>query len=150
MYDEFVNYIPAISIMDNNSPNAITLEEAGKTDIIVLDKTGTITKGEPNVCDVIPFDITDDLDIDKICHKRLKGTFKFKYDNGKRIKQWRKILGDSTPTHNYQPEEMKIILAKIQYKDIELNRIIHAGERVEMREARARRIVELGYGEIIE
>lgn len=98
---------------------------------------------------IVPFDITDDLDIDKICHKRLKGTFKFKYDNDKRIKQWRKILGDSTPTHSYQPEETMTVLAKIQYKDIELDRIVHAGERVEMREARAKRIVELGYGEIV-
>lgn len=32
-----------------------SLEEAGRTQIVVLDKTGTITKGEPVVTDVIPF-----------------------------------------------------------------------------------------------
>lgn len=32
---------------------ATALEEAGKTDVVVLDKTGTITKGEPIVTDVL-------------------------------------------------------------------------------------------------
>lgn len=31
-----------------------SLEQAGKTDIVVLDKTGTITKGEPQVTDFLP------------------------------------------------------------------------------------------------
>lgn len=38
---------------------AASLEEAGKTQIAVLDKTGTITKGEPKVTDMIPFEITE-------------------------------------------------------------------------------------------
>ena len=33
---------------------AVSLEEAGKMDIIALDKTGTITNGEPRVTDIIP------------------------------------------------------------------------------------------------
>ncbi|MCC8169854.1 MAG: heavy metal translocating P-type ATPase, partial [Oscillospiraceae bacterium] len=33
---------------------AVSLEEAGKTQIVVLDKTGTITAGEPRVTDMIP------------------------------------------------------------------------------------------------
>ncbi len=33
---------------------ATALEETGKADIVVLDKTGTITKGEPCVTDIIP------------------------------------------------------------------------------------------------
>ncbi len=33
---------------------AVSLEEAGKTEIVVLDKTGTITSGEPRVTDIIP------------------------------------------------------------------------------------------------
>ena len=33
---------------------AQSLEMAGKTDVVVLDKTGTITKGEPEVTDIIP------------------------------------------------------------------------------------------------
>ncbi len=33
---------------------AVSLEEAGKGEIVVLDKTGTITKGEPKVTDICP------------------------------------------------------------------------------------------------
>ena len=33
---------------------AVSLEETGKTEIVVLDKTGTITSGEPRVTDLLP------------------------------------------------------------------------------------------------
>ena len=33
---------------------AVSLEETGKMDIVALDKTGTITSGEPHVTDIIP------------------------------------------------------------------------------------------------
>lgn len=35
---------------------AVSLEETGKINVIALDKTGTITKGEPKVTDIIPFE----------------------------------------------------------------------------------------------
>ncbi len=35
---------------------AVSLEETGKTEIVALDKTGTITTGEPRVTDVLPAD----------------------------------------------------------------------------------------------
>ncbi|MBR3742844.1 MAG: heavy metal translocating P-type ATPase [Clostridia bacterium] len=35
---------------------AVSLEEAGKAQIVALDKTGTITRGEPQVTDVLPGD----------------------------------------------------------------------------------------------
>ena len=34
--------------------NAVSLEETGKVDIVALDKTGTITTGEPKVTDIVP------------------------------------------------------------------------------------------------
>ncbi len=38
---------------------AVSLEEAGKTQIVVLDKTGTITEGKPKVTDIIPVGISE-------------------------------------------------------------------------------------------
>lgn len=38
--------------------NATALENAGKTQIVALDKTGTITNGTPKVTDIIPFGVT--------------------------------------------------------------------------------------------
>ena len=35
---------------------AVSLEETGKTEIVALDKTGTITSGEPKVTDLLPAD----------------------------------------------------------------------------------------------
>ena len=35
---------------------AVSLEETGKVDIVALDKTGTITTGEPKVTDIVPAD----------------------------------------------------------------------------------------------
>ena len=36
--------------------NAVSLENAGRTRIVALDKTGTITRGEPSVTDIFPAD----------------------------------------------------------------------------------------------
>lgn len=36
--------------------HAVCLEQTGKTEIVVLDKTGTITKGEPVVVEILPAD----------------------------------------------------------------------------------------------
>lgn len=36
--------------------SAVSLEMAGKTDVVVLDKTGTVTEGKPVVTDVLPVD----------------------------------------------------------------------------------------------
>ena len=38
---------------------ATSLENTGKIDIVVLDKTGTITKGEPMVTDILPYGISE-------------------------------------------------------------------------------------------
>ena len=39
---------------------AVSLEEAGKTEVVALDKTGTITSGEPRVTDLIPAEGVDE------------------------------------------------------------------------------------------
>lgn len=42
---------------------AVSLEQTGKTDIVLLDKTGTITKGAPEVTDVCSEDGTDENEL---------------------------------------------------------------------------------------
>ena len=42
---------------------AVSLEETGKTEIVALDKTGTITRGEPRVTDLVPADGLSDHDL---------------------------------------------------------------------------------------
>lgn len=39
---------------------AVSLEEAGKMQVVALDKTGTITSGEPKVTDILPNGVTEE------------------------------------------------------------------------------------------
>ncbi len=39
---------------------AVSLEETGRVDLVVLDKTGTITAGEPKVTDILPVGCTEE------------------------------------------------------------------------------------------
>ena len=98
---------------------------------------------------IVPFDV-ENVDVDKIYHQRLKGKFTYKYDNDSLIKQWRGLLGDTTPTHRYDPnKEMKdmVEVGIIKgYKDCELNRIVNEGEHIFMRSSRAKDVVNAGYG----
>ena len=41
--------------------NAVSLEETGKVMIVALDKTGTITKGEPEITDIFPAEGIDEI-----------------------------------------------------------------------------------------
>ena len=42
---------------------AVSLEQTGKTQIVVLDKTGTITSGEPRVTDLLPAEGVSELEL---------------------------------------------------------------------------------------
>ena len=42
---------------------AVCLENAGKTQIVALDKTGTITRGEPCITDIIPVSSASDEEL---------------------------------------------------------------------------------------
>ncbi len=45
---------------------AVSLEETGKTKVVVLDKTGTVTAGEPQVTDLIPANDVKEQDLLKL------------------------------------------------------------------------------------
>ena len=46
--------------------NAVSLEQTGKTQIVVLDKTGTITTGQPKVTDLVPGENMDENTLFKL------------------------------------------------------------------------------------
>lgn len=48
--------------------NAVSLENAGRAQIVALDKTGTITKGEPKVTDIIPVGDVSGMELLKLAY----------------------------------------------------------------------------------
>ena len=47
---------------------AVSLEETGKVEIVVLDKTGTITQGEPRVTDILPAEGVSEAELLALAH----------------------------------------------------------------------------------
>ena len=82
---------------------------------------------------IVPFDMSAVFPEDIL---NTEFNFKFEYDNDKRVTQWRQILGDSIPLHDYQYEETRVTIA-VEYMDMELNRKIPKGTVMDVSKERA-------------
>ena len=94
---------------------------------------------------VVPFDL-DEFDVQKLYDIP---QFEYKTTNTKSIKQWRKLLGDTKPTHAYNPHEKVKLRVTQKYHDTNLNRIVNVGEVLNIRKERAEIIQSAGYGRVI-
>ena len=72
--------------------------------------------------------------------------FKFNYDNGAIIEQWRAVLGDTTPKKTYRPQNMIDIVCIQKYHDKEKGRLIRPGEFIRVPEQRAALLCQAGFG----
>ena len=81
---------------------------------------------------IVPFDM--DFDVQKLLDIP---KFDYEYDNEAIRKQWIHILGDTTPLHDYVPEQMVEVEIKEGFKDMKLNRYLGVGERLIMTKQRA-------------
>lgn len=82
---------------------------------------------------IVPFEV-DGFDVKKILEVP---KFEYKHNNAAIIKQWRKLLGDSKPLHDYKPKKEVMVEVKKRYQDLQLDRILEKGERVKMKYLRA-------------
>lgn len=67
--------------------NAVSLEETGKANIVVLDKTGTITKGQPTVTDIIPINSTENELLGVAYALEIKVSIRLQRQSLKRVKK---------------------------------------------------------------
>lgn len=88
---------------------------------------------------IIPFDM--DYDVEKLLDIP---SFKYTYNNGTLVSKWKKILGNTKPTHSYVPNPMCKVRVLTNYFDTELGRAVSKGETLEMRRERANKAQAIG------
>lgn len=86
---------------------------------------------------VIPFDM--DFDVNKFL---IIPRFKFNYDNEFIRQQWIKLLGDSIPLHDYDPDSLTEVEVLKDFHDIVIGAVLHKGEKRIMTKQRAQQITE--------
>ena len=94
---------------------------------------------------IVPFEV-EGFDVKKILKKP---TFKYKNDNQAIIKQWRKLLGNTKPKHDYNPTDKVMVRITKDYKDLVLKKDVKRGEEIPMEMSRALFIESRGYCECI-
>lgn len=94
---------------------------------------------------IVPFEV-DGFDVKKILNIP---KFTYNHDNAGIIEQWRGILGDSKPTRSYKPKSEVTVEVIVQYRDLQLDKMMMIGTRCEMKFARALELVGLGFVRII-
>lgn len=95
---------------------------------------------------IVPFDMQDC----KVERFRNTPKMNYKYDNDKIVNEWRSLLGNTTPKHDYHPGESVMVRVIQKYRDMELGQIIDAGTELEMTQERALVVQNAGYCRIIE
>lgn len=85
---------------------------------------------------VVPFDMA--FDVTKLLDIP---SFEYKYNNDEIIKEWRQILGNTTPKKDYKPDKMVLVEVLQDFHDMEHNMIKTRGTVYQMRELRAQHII---------
>lgn len=94
---------------------------------------------------IVPFEV-EGFDVKKI----LKiPKFEYKHDNEGIIKQWRKLLGDTTPKHDYEPQKEVEVEVIVHYRDIQLDQDMQPKTRCKMKMLRALELQGLGFVRIL-
>ena len=93
---------------------------------------------------ILPFDM--DFDVTKLLKVP---EFDFKYDNDSLIKDWRHILGNTRPRHDYHPGKLVMTKCIKEYYDMLMCEDIPKGKELLMTKERADQVKEAGYIEII-
>ena len=117
------------------------------TPITVLDEIGFKDKKHGYV---VPFNVSISKDLVNDIYTKIPKV-KYKYDNESRIAQWRELLGDTTPKHDYvyNGDESVKIRSIVKYYSLALKREVHIGEQLTTTLERANTLVNLGLVDII-
>ena len=95
---------------------------------------------------IVPYEV-DGFDVKKL----LKiPKFEYKHDNASIIKQWRKLLGDSTPKRDYKPKKEIMVEVTVEYRDLQLDETLKIGDRRKMKYMRALELVSKGFVRLLE
>lgn len=92
---------------------------------------------------IVPFDM--DFDAEKLLDIP---SFKYAYNNRTIVMHWKKLLGNTKPTHSYKPEETLNVRILKHYSDVELQKDVYPGEVYPMRKDRAEQVEKVGFGKI--
>jgi len=94
---------------------------------------------------VVPFDV-DDFNVRKILDIP---KFEYEHDNKGIIKQWRKLLGNTKPKHDYTPTKQITVVVRREYYDLMLNETMKIGAKRTIPYIRALELKSKGFVDII-
>lgn len=109
------------------------------TDLPVLEELGVVDGKNAYILpkDLGDYETTAFYDIPKVTYK---------YNNGLLVSAWKKVLGNTKPTHSYKPQERESVTITTRYFDNVLGREMEPGETVSMTKDRAELVRSAGYG----
>lgn len=93
---------------------------------------------------VVPFDM--DFDVKKLLNVP---QFEYEYDNTEIVKQWRELLGNKKPKHDYNPEQATQVKIIRDYYDVVFGKNIQQGEIISVDQARAETLVNANVGVVV-
>ena len=90
---------------------------------------------------IVPFDMN--FNVEKLLNVP---KFEYEWDNARIKAQWDKIFSEKP---KYNPNKLVNVRVIKEYRDLELNRVLKNGTRLQMRERRAKYVKDLGFIEIM-